>query len=1085
MKSPLPLLLLVVALPAPAVAFNSTCYVQSGEHCSHFDGYGATHNRWFIDGVTTGSTDAEHTQIWNYALERSGLPLDLLEEFNLRQFSTRDELPWADAVTDPSFLDGIIIELDGFLENGPHESWAPVSFGPSATRNRTMTIGEFAQLPDFSWSLWDWAMANETCPAFDGEPADQCHLFATHMGALNSSHFLPQSADWYSHYHALALARAAECAALWDDLPEAARARFEPRVQLCEKEALVLEAIGHHFLQDAWSMGHMWERWGSSSIEHFDWVYEFDSAVTSEDDLNIAKAVGAFAGAIHGAKSVTNELSRIMEHYIDLGLEAFEEAYPSQEALLEYLGVIDSFQLVFDDPMCFPYDDDVGYQDPFLGERLLAGGDYTWTTFILGGGGPAMNDQLEALLGCSVDGMRQVYEATAMRSGALGDADALSVDTTRSVDSIDACFGQRADNEAIMTGFGIHYGGWPDQVPVIGSTGAAWVWIAQYMVGMSYAEVLSSLSMPSLSIAQSAEFAYDAVLIGASLVLYGQDEELKTGTNMSEMRVAGTDGVLGTADDEYLDLLGMLPNSHYPGVGEYADPALPWNLLDDDAEVADQEQALNLAFADAHAADRCDELGVEDLELYRTAVALGEDVEARVARCGQCVQMVVPHLRMGAEGSHDEDLEPLCHYVNEGPYLYTGALAGSLSVTGAARDWCGCASRLAVLVDGAAPGVQLWELEGGALIQVGMPPWADDVLPTDGKPRDIAVGGPSGELAFVPGGAGFLHIFDLTEGEESEVDLGSVGEGFVRYEVGSGARGVAALHSLPYVVVATEDDIVLFNTTTLEEHVRVPAATLGLTGPDRPWDVEVTSDDAVAFVSVFGSLGDPANTVLMLDLEAIVDGATDPTVVLDAVPVGGSTNPQWMALSRGGAQLAVALFSQDRVAVIDTATGDVVDVNSAGNIEFFQPDPLFDFSLFPKAVGWSGYDDAVYAGFVGGNTVAFVPGDLPPRLSGHGVVRRCPFAAEKCHHEVGVEGNLEDMVVIVEGVEEFVLVGDSLGNLTILSGDLFVPTPSTVGKDGRGNYDGTGGCLDGDRAEPCPATINVGQSIAKIAPLGG
>jgi hypothetical protein len=28
----------------------------------------------------------------------------------------------------------------------------------------------------------------------------------------------------------------------------------------CETEAKVLEAIGQHYLQDAWSMGHLWER---------------------------------------------------------------------------------------------------------------------------------------------------------------------------------------------------------------------------------------------------------------------------------------------------------------------------------------------------------------------------------------------------------------------------------------------------------------------------------------------------------------------------------------------------------------------------------------------------------------------------------------------------------------------------------------------------------------------------------------------------------------------------------------------------------------------------------------------------------
>lgn len=89
-----------------------------------------------------------------------------------------------------------------------------------------------------------------------------CHEYFPHIGMLNSNHMVPQARRFYDHYHRLALQRAAQCATVFDDLSAAHRDRFRPYVLACEKQALALEAVGQHFLQDAWSMGHMWERWG-------------------------------------------------------------------------------------------------------------------------------------------------------------------------------------------------------------------------------------------------------------------------------------------------------------------------------------------------------------------------------------------------------------------------------------------------------------------------------------------------------------------------------------------------------------------------------------------------------------------------------------------------------------------------------------------------------------------------------------------------------------------------------------------------------------------------------------------------------
>jgi hypothetical protein len=131
-------------------------------------------------------------------------------------------------------------------------SLKPVNFiDAKRTQQRTMSFPEFAQLPDHAYSLWDWALGNETCPLGDSTPAVACHEFKTHMGPVNSNHFAPQSAFFYEYYHDLALARAADCKKMITKLGDA-RARFADSVA-CGREALVLEAVGQHFLQDAWA----------------------------------------------------------------------------------------------------------------------------------------------------------------------------------------------------------------------------------------------------------------------------------------------------------------------------------------------------------------------------------------------------------------------------------------------------------------------------------------------------------------------------------------------------------------------------------------------------------------------------------------------------------------------------------------------------------------------------------------------------------------------------------------------------------------------------------------------------------------
>ncbi|MBK6845937.1 MAG: hypothetical protein IPG88_27330 [Gemmatimonadetes bacterium] len=137
------------------------------------------------------------------------------------------------------------------------------------------------------------------------------------MGAVNSHHFPPQSDQWAAYYHELAMTRAGQCraqrASIWNDEPEDRREATDARLagffRACEVEALAYEAVGQHYLQDSWSAGHMWQRWGSTALERYDFPPVQGAAI--EDDawnadislrrLVVAEITASSAGTIHGS----------------------------------------------------------------------------------------------------------------------------------------------------------------------------------------------------------------------------------------------------------------------------------------------------------------------------------------------------------------------------------------------------------------------------------------------------------------------------------------------------------------------------------------------------------------------------------------------------------------------------------------------------------------------------------------------------------------------------------------------------------------------------------------------------------------
>lgn len=196
-----------------------------------------------------------------------------------------------------------------------HAGAQPTRSGPAAAKSmvkRQYTIPGFASLPDHSYSFWDWVTGNETCPygvvqtSFLVDPST-CHNFETHLGAVNSSHFPPQSEATYVWYHNLALDRAQSCSQLSARLTGASiyalsKSFIDDIVKECEREALLLEAIGQHFLQDSLSLGHMWQRWGYPDVNRF-----YPGPGSPLEQRYRAQLVSIVAGLIHGSESITRQ----------------------------------------------------------------------------------------------------------------------------------------------------------------------------------------------------------------------------------------------------------------------------------------------------------------------------------------------------------------------------------------------------------------------------------------------------------------------------------------------------------------------------------------------------------------------------------------------------------------------------------------------------------------------------------------------------------------------------------------------------------------------------------------------------------
>jgi len=157
-------------------------------------------------------------------------------------------------------------------------------------------VAMYAGLPDVAYSLPDWIGKQSTCPPFPSKDEPGCYAFGGWLGAgLNSTHFGSLATRIYGLHHQQALAEARRVSVLYTtladhrELPDGTGFHADA-LREGEELAMTLEITGQHFLQDRWSSGHMWSRWGAGMPEG--------------RTLEQAQLQGLVTGVFHGSQAV-------------------------------------------------------------------------------------------------------------------------------------------------------------------------------------------------------------------------------------------------------------------------------------------------------------------------------------------------------------------------------------------------------------------------------------------------------------------------------------------------------------------------------------------------------------------------------------------------------------------------------------------------------------------------------------------------------------------------------------------------------------------------------------------------------------
>lgn len=404
---------------SPALAWESQCR-PDGVGGGRFSNYSASICDADMDdcveglGFARGQQLGEHSFITRRALSMAGL-LDLASDATLLDY----------------WIGGGLVPGTGAAGAGGARSLEPEGPGGMTERSRRpFTLPEIAQIPDGSHSFADFLLGNEHCfvpnlPAGTPEEIAACHSFFPHMGSVNSTHFAPQVDEMYRQYHAIGRAIAERCAQMRDAFDLAPdhtlAARGDDAVRACETEALAFETIASHYMADAWSSGHMWERWGSPLAES-----------TAMGRLR-ALAVAAMSGLIHGWRSLTRGFPFNLEHD-QMCMPGPFDADDEEEPIVDWVSRGGGRH--------------AGGGDLYLLQCNAFEGNREWAVST----GRALDPQFDRMETCLARGFEDVYGAGPQTRGALSRIGAADFDRAVTSAADPDCFDARVTNEAIRLG---------------------------------------------------------------------------------------------------------------------------------------------------------------------------------------------------------------------------------------------------------------------------------------------------------------------------------------------------------------------------------------------------------------------------------------------------------------------------------------------------------------------------------------------------------------------------------------------------------------------------------------------------------
>lgn len=528
------------------------------------------------------------------------------------------------------------------------------------TVSRVTTIPAFSQVPDFSYGLADFILGNEHCfvqnTLFGIRNLPQlCHSYATHLGPLNSTHFPPQARAVYEGYHKLALDTAVRCAelaeaidsmsasiALPDSAPSGSEVTFPNEdllrnevIKQCELEALTIEAVGAHYSSDAWSMGHMWERWGAPIL------------ATSVEGQARQFAAALQAGLIHGAREFLDDHDQMnapgpwvpQTGSADPAKDR-EVRFHSGNATLPGAGDAYLLECTSQRPI-----DDPDSPFAFYSESML--------------GSPSLQEAKSLMLSCVARGFQEVYEAGPRTSGDLPLSPALHPAIQSSLSG--RCWNLRADNLSMWLGAGIS--SWPaSRDPAFWSGASA---VAGLFVGTLYE---GSPLVESDGLLAETEVLYTTLQLLAEWFPGGSQAASFTppflGLGRNSFAVSQIQsGLVAQLDRFDRDAWATSPT----GFGCDDDGGCAPNEycqieLDSDGtelrSCVEKEIGILRAFRRGELRTWCEASKVEDLQ--RAAMLCERSLDTGAgdgAECDACAELVLPHMRNACdEGSYDPEV---------------------------------------------------------------------------------------------------------------------------------------------------------------------------------------------------------------------------------------------------------------------------------------------------------------------------------------------------------------------------------------------------------------------------------------------